>query len=67
MQNVEGKTMIAPYSLRAYDNAPVSTPLFWDEVRKGLRPQEFNIFTELKREKDPWEGLMEKRQKLEVE
>jgi bifunctional non-homologous end joining protein LigD len=66
MQNVEGKTMIAPYSLRANEHAPVSTPLFWDEVRKGLRPQEFNIFTVLERKKDPWEGLMENRQKLEL-
>lgn len=66
MQNVEGKTMIAPYSLRAEEHASVSTPIEWDEVRKGLRPQEFNIFTVLKREKDPWEGMLDNKQKLEM-
>jgi bifunctional non-homologous end joining protein LigD len=66
MQNIRGKTMIAPYSLRAQAKATVSTPLEWKELKKGLRPEEFNIFTILKREKDPWEGLMENKQSLEV-
>ncbi len=67
MQNKHGKTMIAPYSLRARPDAPVSTPLEWKELKKGLRPEEFNIFTVLKRRKDPWEGLLESKQSLEVE
>ncbi len=66
LQNNRGKTMIAPYSLRAEPSAPVSTPLEWGELKKGLRPEEFNIFTILKRKKDPWEGLLESKQKLEV-
>ena len=67
MQNNRGKTMIAPYSLRAQVHAPVSTPLEWKELKKGLRPEEFNIFTVLKRKNDPWEGLLESKQALEVE
>lgn len=67
LQNTRGKTMIAPYSLRAQPDAPVSTPLEWKELKKGLRPEEFNIFTVLKRKKDPWEGLLESKQSLEVE
>ncbi|MCZ7356617.1 MAG: non-homologous end-joining DNA ligase [Candidatus Methanoperedens sp.] len=67
MQNNHGKTMIAPYSLRAEAHAPVSTPLEWKELKKGLRPEEFNIFTVLKRKNDPWEGLLESKQSLEVE
>ena len=59
--------MIAPYSLRAQPDAPVSTPLEWKELKKGLRPDEFNIFTVLKRKSDPWEGLMESKQALDVE
>ncbi|VVB84203.1 Uncharacterised protein [uncultured archaeon] len=66
LQNTEGKTMIAPYSLRAEPDAAVSTPLEWKELKKGLRPQEFNIFTVLKRKTSPWEGLLDSRQKLEV-
>lgn len=67
MQNNRGKTMIAPYSLRASPKATVSTPLEWNELKKGLRPEEFNINTVLKRKNDPWEGLMENKQALEVE
>jgi bifunctional non-homologous end joining protein LigD len=67
MQNNRGKTMIAPYSLRAQPDAPVSTPLEWKELKKGLRPEEFNIFNVLKRKNDPWEGLLESKQALEVE
>jgi bifunctional non-homologous end joining protein LigD len=67
MQNIRGKTMIAPYSLRAQAKATVSTPLDWKELKKGLRPEEFNINTVLKRNNDPWEGLLENKQALEVE
>ncbi len=66
LQNTRGKTMIAPYSLRAEAHAPVSTPLEWKELKKGLRPEEFNIFTVLKRKNDPWEGLLESKQSLEM-
>lgn len=45
LQNGYGKTVVAPYSLRAIDGAPVSTPLRWDEVKKGLDPLRFNIRT----------------------
>ncbi len=67
LQNTRGKTMIAPYSLRAHPGATVSTPLEWKELKKGLRPEEFNIFTVLQRKNDPWEGLLENKQALEVE
>ncbi|MFZ3382786.1 MAG: non-homologous end-joining DNA ligase [Candidatus Methanoperedens sp.] len=67
LQNTRGKTMIAPYSLRAHPEATVSTPLEWKELKKGLRPEEFNIFTVLQRKNDPWEGLLENKQALEVE
>lgn len=33
------KTLVAPYSLRAADGAPVSTPIGWDEVGKQLVPR----------------------------
>lgn len=59
--------MIAPFSLRAEPGATVSTPLEWNELKKGLRPEEFNIFTVVKRENDPRKGLLENKQALEVE
>jgi len=45
MQNAYGKTMVAPYSLRAIDGAPVSAPLKWDEVTKKLDPKKYNLRT----------------------
>ncbi len=50
MQNVQGKTINAPYSVRPLKGAPVSTPLLWDEVEKGkVRPGDFTIKTIFKR------------------
>jgi bifunctional non-homologous end joining protein LigD len=42
-QNGYGKTIIAPYSLRGVDGAPVSAPLAWDEVTEKLQPAKFNL------------------------
>jgi bifunctional non-homologous end joining protein LigD len=66
LQNSHGRTMVAPYSLRAVPEATVSTPLEWGEVEKGIKPTEFNIFSVVKREKDPWKKIFENRQKLKV-
>jgi bifunctional non-homologous end joining protein LigD len=38
-----GKTISAPYVLRAYPGAPVSTPLEWDELTPSLLPRHFTI------------------------
>jgi bifunctional non-homologous end joining protein LigD len=45
MQNAYGKTMVAPYSPRAIDGAPVSAPLKWEEVTKKLDPKKYNLRT----------------------
>jgi bifunctional non-homologous end joining protein LigD len=45
MQNAYGKTVVAPYSLRAIDGAPVSAPLKWEEVTKKLDPKKYNLRT----------------------
>ena len=44
-QNGRLKTMVAPYSIRPVEDAPVSTPLEWDEVDARLDPGRFNIRT----------------------
>jgi bifunctional non-homologous end joining protein LigD len=66
VQNSHGRTMIAPYSLRVTPQATVSTPLEWKDIKKGLKPEMFTIFTVPKIEKNPWEDLLENRQELEV-
>jgi bifunctional non-homologous end joining protein LigD len=67
LQNSHGRTMACPYSLRVTPEATVSTPLQWAEVKKGIKPAEFNIFSVVKREKDPWKGILDNKQKLKVE
>jgi bifunctional non-homologous end joining protein LigD len=65
-QNSHGKTMVIPYGLRATPQATVSTPLEWTEVKKGLKPEEFNLFSVVEHKKDPWKGILQNTQKLEV-
>jgi DNA ligase D-like protein (predicted polymerase)/DNA ligase D-like protein (predicted 3'-phosphoesterase) len=67
MQNVGFKTMICPYSLRAEQYATVSTPLEWQELERGVKPQAFNIFSVLKREPHPWKNMFQHRQTLDVD
>jgi bifunctional non-homologous end joining protein LigD len=67
LQNSHGRTMACPYSLRALPEATVSTPLEWSEVKKGIKPTELNIFSVVKREKDPWKGILENKQKLKAD
>jgi bifunctional non-homologous end joining protein LigD len=43
LQNAYGKTISAPYVLRAHPGAPVATPLAWHEVAPGLVPTRFHI------------------------
>lgn len=42
LQNRAIQTIAAPYSLRPKPGATASTPLHWDEVKKGLKMQDFN-------------------------
>ena len=67
MQNARGKTMVAPYSLRAVDGAPFSAPLTWSEVNRKLDPQRFTLKTLQKRLDavgDLFAPAMKGRQKL---
>ncbi len=64
LQNSHGRTMVCPYSLRATEGATVSTPLDWNDVRKGLRPEQFTILNVPSVQKSPWQGLFENAKKL---
>jgi bifunctional non-homologous end joining protein LigD len=67
LQNGYGKTMVAPYSLRAIDGAPVSAPLRWEEITKKLDPKKFNLRTmpdRVAKIGDLFEAVFKKRAKL---
>lgn len=46
-QNLHGKTLVSVYSARASEFAGVSTPITWQELEQGARPQDFTIRTVL--------------------
>lgn len=49
LQNRPKATLAAPYSVRPKPGAPVSMPLHWDEVKKGLKTIHFTIKNALER------------------
>lgn len=61
LRNDPTSTSIAPYSTRSRSGAPVSTPLFWDELTSGLDPAKFTAETVPQRLKrlrgDPWSEM----------
>ena len=63
LQNRTIQTLAAPYSLRPKEGATVSTPLHWDEVKKGLAISSFTIqtiFDRLKSEGDIFSAVLKK-------
>jgi bifunctional non-homologous end joining protein LigD len=66
LQNSPLRTMVVPYSLRPTAEATVSTPLEWSDVKKGINPSDFTIFSVVKRTSDPWKNIFEKKCKLEI-
>jgi bifunctional non-homologous end joining protein LigD len=66
-QNGEGKTIASVYSVRPHPGGPVSTPLRWDEVRKGLDPRAFGmdeVLGRIEQHGDLFEGVLRTRQSL---
>jgi len=67
-QNAHGRPLAAAYSVRAFPQAPVSTPLLPRELRPSLRPETLNIktvFARLKEKGDLWADFWKRRQRLE--
>lgn len=68
LQNRQTQTAAAPYSLRPKPGVPVSTPLDWTELKKGLTPTTYhakNIFDRLKVEGDLFRPVLGKGINLE--
>jgi bifunctional non-homologous end joining protein LigD len=60
-RNGYGQHAVAPYGVRSLPNAPVATPLHWDELDdRSLKPQGWTVASVLDRlaaEGDPWKDL----------
>lgn len=66
-RNHRGATLVSPYAVREYPGAPVSTPLEWHELERGIYPQDFhlrNIRERLARIGDPLARFPATRQSL---
>ncbi len=63
LQNRPQATVAGPYSLRPKPGAPVSMPLFWEEVKKGLKITDYNMrnaVSRLRSEGDIFKGVLGK-------
>jgi bifunctional non-homologous end joining protein LigD len=57
LRNSYAQTAIAPYSIRAIENAPIATPIEYGELKKSLTSQSFNIKNISKRKKEPFKNI----------
>ena len=63
LQNRPQATLAAPYSVRPKPGATVSMPLYWDEVKKGLKMKDFhlqNAIPIIKERSDLFKGVLGK-------
>lgn len=59
VQHSEGKTIVAPYSMRGNEHAGVATPLYWEEVNDKLELFPFNMENALKRIRSQGDPFMD--------
>jgi bifunctional non-homologous end joining protein LigD len=68
LRNGRGATAIGAYSARARPGATVATPLSWEEVEKGVKPDTFTVATVPARlnklKSDPWADIGKIRQSI---
>lgn len=68
LQNVKGKTIVAPYSPRPKKGAPVSCPLTWTELEQGATIDMFtikNMPERIKQKGDIFEGVLTIKQNID--
>lgn len=68
-QNAWGRTLASIYSVRPRPQAPVSTPVTWDEVQKGCRIEDFrldNVRDRIATVGDLWKPLVQKRGRVDL-
>ena len=68
LRNGRGATSISAYSTRSRENAPVSVPLFWEELETGVRGNTYTVRTLPERlenlPSDPWADFFKVKQSI---
>lgn len=60
MRNGYAQTVVAPYSVRAIEGAPIAMPIFWEELKdSSLNSRSFTLqnYKARLRKKQPWDKL----------
>jgi bifunctional non-homologous end joining protein LigD len=68
-QNAWGRTLASIYSVRPRPLAPVSTPVSWTEVERGIRIEDFrleNVRERIARSGDLWKPLLQTRGRVDL-
>lgn len=68
-QNAWGRTLASIYSVRPRPQAPVSTPVSWEEIEAGIRIEDFrldNVRERFAEVGDLWKPLLHKRGRFEL-
>ena len=68
-QNAWGRTLASIYSVRPKPRAPVSAPVTWREVERGVRIEDFrldNMPARLAKVGDLWKPLLQKRGRVDL-
>lgn len=64
LRNSYAQTTVCPFSVRAFENAPVAVPISWSELRNGIKSaQKYTITSILDRleyRSNPWKNFAEK-------
>ena len=68
-QNAWGRTLASIYSVRPRPGAPVSTPVTWQEIDRGIRIEDFrlaNVRARFAKEGDLWKPLLQTRGRVDL-
>lgn len=68
-QNAWGRTLASVYSVRPKPGAPVSMPVTWKEIEKGITIEQFhlkNAVARIKKLGDLWKPLLEKQGRFKL-
>ena len=69
-QNAWGRTLASVYSVRPKPRATVSTPVTWQEIKRGVETEEFridNVPARLQKLGDLWKPLEQARQRVNLD